>query len=83
MKQHLAHVSSLVKTYLKVPKEVSTLLRKHLSKDSKERVSIKTKKKHLMKFLIEEAFHEIGDTEFEDEIEEVNGSEEIKRRQLK
>jgi len=36
-----------------------------------------------MKSLTDEAFHEIGDTESEDEIEEVGGLEEIERRQLK
>ena len=60
MKQHLAHVSGLVEACLKVPKEVSILLRKYLSEGSKERASIKIKKEHLMKSLSEEAFHEIN-----------------------
>ena len=79
IKQHLAHVSGQVKAYLKVPKEVSTLLRKHLSKGSKERVSIKAKKEHLMKSLTKEAFHEISDTRYDDEIEEVGGLKEIEK----
>ena len=48
MEHHLAHVSGQVEACLKVPKEVSTLLRKHLSEGSKERASIKAKKKHRM-----------------------------------
>jgi len=79
MKQHLAHVSSQVEAYLKVPKEVSTLLRKYLSEGSKERAFIKVKKEHLMKSLTDEAFHEIGDAESEDELE-VGGLEEIDGR---
>ena len=39
MKQHIAHVSGQVEACLKVPKEVSTLLRKHLSEGSQERAS--------------------------------------------
>jgi len=38
MKQHLAHVSGQVEACLKVPKEVSTLLRKHLSEGSKKNI---------------------------------------------
>ena len=75
MKQHLANVSGQV--------EVSTLLRKHLSEGTKERASIKAKKEHLMKSLTDEAFHEIGVVESEDEIDEVGELEEIERRQLK
>jgi len=82
MKQLLAHVSGQVEACLKVSKEMSTLLRKHLSEGSKERAFIKVKKEHLMKILIEEAFHEIGDAESEDEIK-VSELEEIERRQLK
>ena len=82
MKQHLEHVFGQVEPCLKVPKEVSILLRKHLSEGSKERASIKIKKEHLMKSLSEEAFHEIGNDESVDEIE-VDGLEEIERRQIK
>ena len=54
---------------MKVPKKVSTLLRKHLYGGSKERASIKAKKEYLMKSLSEKAFHEIGDDKSENEIE--------------
>ena len=81
MKQHLAHISGQVEACLKVPKEVSTLLRKHLSEGSKERASIKVKKEDLMKSLTEEVFMKLAKSE--DEIEEVGGLEEIERRQLK
>ena len=50
----------MVDAYLKVSKKLSTLLRKYLSKGSKERVSIRAKKEHLMKSLSDEAFHELG-----------------------
>ena len=36
-----------------------------------------------MKSLTDEALHEIGNAESEDEIEEVGGLEEIERKQLK
>ena len=64
MKKHLAHVSKQVEPSLKVPKEVSKLLR-HLSERSKERTAIKSKKEQVMKSLSGEAFHEIGDDKSE------------------
>jgi len=70
LKQHIAHLSNQVEGCLRVPKEVSQILRQHFSEDSKKRAAIKFKKERLMKSLSEEDFYDVVDKNSEDDIEE-------------
>ena len=65
LKQYKAHVPGQVKGCLRVPKEVSQIMRQHLSKGSKERATIKFKKERLMKPLSEEDFYDVADKDSE------------------
>ena len=68
---------------LRWPKEVSQIMRQHLSEDSKERAAIKSRKERLMKSLSEEDFYDVTDEDSDNEIEEVGYLEGVERRQLK
>jgi len=83
LKQHIAHVPGQVEGCLRVSKEISQIMRRHLSEGSKERAAIKSKKDRLMRSLSEEDFYEVTEEDSDNEIEEVGGLEGVERRQLK
>jgi len=83
LKQHIAHVPGQVEGCLRVSKEISQIMRRHLSEGSKERAAIKSKKDRLMRSLSEEDFYDVIEEDSDNEIEEVGGLERVERRQLK